>query len=118
MLTGILLLTEDNMYVDDRGNLPHRPTYDKALLRTLVSLNTITHRSYDLLPKSIQKVATVSNTNPTLVLTIQEIDALADFLIIVRSARKVRNGKKFRLDKFEQVAAPGQLELWKRKENK
>jgi len=115
MISGILLLTEDNMYVDDRGNLPHRPTYDKALLRTLVSLNTVTHRGYDLLPKSIQEVATISNTDPTLVLTIQEIDALADFLIIIRSARKVSGGKKFKLDKFERIAAPGQIELWNRK---
>ena len=115
MISGILLLTEDNMYVDDRGNLPHRPMYDKDLLRTLVDLNTITHRGFNLLPKSIQKVATISNVNPTLALTIQEVDALADFLIIVRSARRVRGGKKFRLDKFEQIAAPGQIEIWKRK---
>jgi len=118
MIIASLLLTEEDYYIDDRKQLPHRPTFDKELLKALISLNTITKDAYDILPASIQKTTTVTLKEPSMAIKISEIDALADLLIIIRSTRKVHGGKKFRLDKFRCLARPGQIELWVRKETK
>ena len=115
MIFGILLLTEDNEYIDDRKQLPHRPTFDKELLKALISTNTISKDALGLLPKSLRDVAVVTHKEPSLALTIKEIDGLADILMIIRSTRKARNGKKFRLTNFSRVAAPGIIEIWHRK---
>jgi hypothetical protein len=61
MNIGTILLTEDNCYVDDRKQLPHRPTWDKEWLTTLVKLNTVSKKGYAMLPPSIQEVSSVTH---------------------------------------------------------
>jgi hypothetical protein len=115
MTIGTILLTEDNCYVDDRKQLPHRAIWDKEWLTTLVSLNTISKKGYDMLPPSMQKVANVTHGEPSLAITIPELDELPDLLFVIRSTRRVSNGKKFKLDKYKRIAASCQIEIWKRK---
>ena len=114
MIIGTLLLTENDYYIDDRKNLPRRTTWDKALLTSLVSMNTITHKGYMLLPPSIQEVATIHNSDPSMAVTIKEVDALADLLMITRSARLTRGGKKFKFTHFKCILKEPRFEIWKR----
>ena len=115
MKIGTILLSQDGKYIDDRGNLPYRTLYDKEWLTKLVSLNTISKKGYDLLPPSMQEVATLHHSNPTLALTIPELDTLPDILFVVRSARMASGGKIFKLDKYKPIVMEQRLEIWSRK---
>lgn len=115
MILGTILLDTEDNYISFDGKLPKRPQYDKELLATLVAKNTISKEGYNLLPKSMREVATVTEKEPTLPITIVEIDALTDLLLVSRSYSNVKLGKKFRLNKFEQIAKSGRFEIYKRK---
>ena len=116
MIIGTILLSQNDCFVDDRKNLPQgRPQWDKELLKTYVSLNTISREGYKLLPPSIQAVAKVTRKEPELAITIQELDALPDILYVVRSSRMTHGGKKFRLDNYEPILKELRFEVWKRK---
>ncbi len=114
MLIGTVLLSQDGMYIDDRKQLPYRPNWDKQWLKILVSLNTITKSGYDTLPPSIQAVAKVTHSEPTLAITIPELDALPDILYVVRSSRMAHKGKKFRLDNYEAILKEQRFEIYQR----
>ena len=115
MITGIVLLSQDGKYLDDRNQLPHRCSWDKELLTHLVSVNLISKYGYDLLPPSIKDVAKITNGEPELALTIQELNALPDTLIVVRSARMVSGGKVFRMDNYEPILTEQRIEIWKKR---
>jgi len=117
MITGLILLSQDNCYLDAFGNLPRRPRWDKKLLTELVKVNTITKNGYDLLPDSIKKVARITHGEPQLALTIQELNALPDILMVVRSRYCNPDGKVFRMDNYEAIFKEERFEIWKRKTN-
>lgn len=114
-MISTILLADDDTYVKD-GKLPKgRPDWDKELLTALCDEAVVTHKAYDMLPKSIKsKVYAVEGLNPTVGVTIPEI-AKSKLLIVVRAGIKSNGGKKFRFDNFKKIVKSGQLEIWRRK---
>ena len=115
MIASTLLLSADNYYVDANGNLPHRPEFDKKLLAALCKDQYVSLDGYKMLPPSIRDTAQLAKQEPTVGITIPEIDGLTDLLIVVRSFIPLGRGKKFRLDKFERIVQLSSLEIWRRK---
>jgi len=110
-----ILLDPNDRYVDAEGNLPKRPRWDKKLLAALVAGETVSHKGYKLLPPSIRETVEVSHMIEPYPITIEEIDALADILIVSRSPEPLRNGKTFRLNNFVLIMLSKDIEIWKRK---
>ena len=115
MICGTLLLSNNNRYVTDEGKLPERPKGDKQLLKALVESNTVSQEGYDMLPPSMQRIATITHGEPTLPVTIREINGLSDLLLVVRSYISIPGGKEFRLDNFQLISSSGQYSIYKRK---
>ena len=117
MEIGSILVDANDVYVYDDNILPLRTSWDKNLLKTLVSLGDISKKGYNLLPRSIKDVSKVCDVMPNVCVTIKEIDALADILFVTRvpPRRGYREVKKFRFDKFEPIVKTDTLEVWKRK---
>mgnify|MGYP006883055741 CR=1 FL=1 len=116
MIVSTILLTRDNHYVDDNGNLPDRPTFDKPLLTGLCKNQEVSQDAYDMLPPSIRQIVRgVTEEEPTIGITIPEIDGLTDLLIVSRSNGTIYSGKKFRFNNFKLLANDMSLEIWKRK---
>jgi len=113
MINTILLDPNDN-YVDNNGNLPKRPDYDKKLLKAFTLNQTVTQNGYDGLPPSMRKFLTVTEDlkEITMAVTIPEIAKYSDVLLVNRSSENLENGKKFRLDNFKLLTKQGQLEIW------
>ncbi len=110
-MVGTILLDMYDNYVDDEGNLPSRPPFDKELLKAVIKGNTVTKDGEALLPDSLLKVA---KPNKSIVpITIREL-ANADVLIVVRSNVRLINGKKFRLDNFKRLNK-GTIQIYIRK---
>ena len=111
-----LLLTKNNVYVKEDGTLPLRPDFDKDLLTGLAKGLTVSKAGYDMLPKSIKKEVYHFQTNqqPAFPVTINEIDALADILIVVWS-NEIGRGKVFRFDNFEPLLKQRDISLYIRK---
>jgi len=115
-----LLLDQDNRYVYNNGDLPYRPMWDKHLLQSIANDEFVSQEGFMMLPPSIRKVVHVVMDKiyqPTLPITIPEIDELSDMLIISRSSGSGL-GKIFRLDKFEQILCAQGIEIWRRKDPK
>ena len=116
MIVSTILLTRDDHYVDSHGILPLRPSHDKTLLRELVRGQIISPEAIEMLPASICNVGVWDNTQePTIGITILEIDALTDLLIVSRSNGIILDGKKFRFDNFTLLVKCTNIEIWKRK---
>ena len=111
-IVATLLLDLNDNYVLNDGSLPKRPQWDKALLKTFVAGESLSKAGYDMLPRSMQSIVTIDE--PTFTVTIPEIDASADILLVSRSYTKGK-GKQFKFDNFKQVLKTGQLEIWRRK---
>lgn len=108
MKVGTILLTIDNKYIDEDGNLPIRPEFDKELLTTLVKGRSVSLAGFNMLPPSIRR-----EINPRaneVAITIKEL-AECDLLIVSRSPGTCKLGKIFRLDKFKQFGS-GNPEIW------
>lgn len=116
MIVSTLLLDQNNCYVNDKGELPRRPAFDKELLQTLCTGQTISNHAAVMLPPSIlDVVGHISSGQPTIGITIPEIDALTDLLLVTRSSCAVKEGKTFRMDNFKLITEQGEIEIWKRK---
>jgi len=116
MIVSTILLSADDYYVDKDGNLPYRPEFDKKLLRSLTKGQIISYDAAKLLPPSIRSRAVVTDEiEPTIGITIPEIDGLTDLLLVVRGLDPLGNGKKFRFDRFENIVKLKGLEIWMRK---
>ena len=117
MIVGTILLDSEDKYTDEVGNMPTSPAMNKVWLKALVKDEIISTQAYGILPKSISKVAkaVTNETEPTTPITIEEIDALSDILIVVRSLSLLENGKKFRFDNFSPVFKTELIEIWVRK---
>ena len=118
MIVGTILLDPFDRYVDEEGNLPSpRPIFDKDLLRELVKGEIISNEGFELLPPSIANVAKdiTSKREPTVPITISEIDALSDILIVVRTTKAISGNRTFRFDNFKMIVKQPSLEIWVRK---
>jgi len=117
MVVSTILLSRDNKYVKDDGSLPKRPNFDKALLKALCENQIVSDEAYDMLPPSIKSVVNLPTKweEPGIGITIPEIDALTDLLIVSRSNETILGGKTFRLDNFNLIVTTPHLDLYKRK---
>jgi len=113
MLVGTILLSKDYKYIDENGNLPKRPKFDKQFLATLIKGHKVSEEGYKLLPSSLQKLVMV-DTPITMPITIKEL-AKSDLLIVVKSPEVLKNGKEFRLDSFKLLRKERTIELWIKK---
>jgi len=117
MKVGTILLTKSNKYVDDNGNLPKRPRFDKDLLKGLLNVEvvTVSEKAYNMLPPSMQKlVLCLGNDFSIFPITIEELENTS-LLIVVRSTEDFEGGKEFRLDNFKQLVKDRRIELWVKK---
>ena len=111
-MVGTILLSKDDKYVDDLGNLPKRPTGDKELLQGLLSGQIVSPEGYKLLPPSLQAVCMKNPYQfPTFPVTIPEIDKCY-LLIVSRSPEAIEGGKVFRLNGFRCILKDRKVELW------
>jgi len=117
-ITGTILLDRRDHYVDDEGNLPERPVGDKEWLSALVKGAIISIEAGEMLPPSIRglAVAITCRVEPTCPITIPEIDALSDILIVVRSSDvTIMSGKVFKFHNFNLILTSKEIEIWCRK---
>ena len=118
MIIGTILLTRDNQYVLGEDNhLPARGNHDKKLLTRLAKGHSVSHKGWDMLPQSIRANVFVTDTKPTFPVTIDEIDALSDFLFVSHSDETNTIGKIFRLDSFELLVKDKNVSIYARREN-
>lgn len=113
MRVGTILLTKDNCYINDFGDLPTRPKHDKYLLSEVCKGQVVSEEAYSLLPLSVQKICMVGAI-PTVPITIKELSQ-CDILIVSRSAEDCLLGKTFRLDNFNLVVKDRKIEIWSKK---
>ena len=87
MIVSTIILSSDNFYVNEDGEIPARPSFDKKLLHTIIAGEVVSDEGYLMLPPSMKRVVTVDDKwlEPTVGVTIPEIDALSDLLIVVHS---------------------------------
>ena len=110
-----ILLDEKDHYVYDDGNLPIRPDFDKELLKDIYKNETVTEKGYNMLPPSIQKIVDITQDEPTAPVTVPEINALADILLVIRGKHRCRSGKVFRFDNFTPILKEGNIEIFRRR---
>lgn len=121
MTVSVVLLSSNNVYVGDNGELPERPSFDKLLITALAKdrLVLCSRATLNTLPPSIIQAAaglTTDHRDPWDVnFGIETFNALSDVFIIVRSA-KVLKGKEFKLERLYQnynlIYKNNELELW------
>ena len=103
MLVGTILLDLNDKYIDCDNALPVRPDFDKELLKSVVSKGFVSMRGLAILPPSIQREANYKTSEvPNIAVNISELGR-ADILIVSRSPKVLKGGKRFRLDKFKQI---------------
>ena len=117
MKVGILLLSEDGFYAGVTNQLPQRPYFDKELLislcqgqRAVVGPNT-----RQALPKSISEQITEVPWEDDYDINLGIVPLKVNpphLLIVVRSARKLFNGKHFSLSEYSNVFSSRALELY------
>jgi len=119
MKVGIILLSQDNMYVDNHGRLPKRPDFDKELLVALVNGQEYvcgrgTEKS---LPKSITENAKFCNADDyDINLGIITLHTNPPHMLIVtRSQEYIHTGKHFSLEGYNRYFDCSTLEIWIKK---
>lgn len=113
MRVGTILLNPQDMYVNTKGNLPARPSFDKAFLAGLCDGESVSLDGYRLLPPSMRKIVTCSPMF-NMAVTIPEL-AEVDLLIVSRSSEIFEGGKVFRFNDFIQILKTEEIEIWKKK---
>jgi len=108
-MISTILLSSNDCYVNNNGNLPTRPSFDKELLTGICKNQSVSTDGFKMLPPSIRKSVNVLNTC-TLGITIPEINN-SDVILVIRS-NEIINGKKFRFNDFKLLVKENQLELW------
>jgi len=117
-MINTILLSSNGCYVDENGNLPVRPKYDKELLSAFCKNATVSQKSFNSVPPSMQKYLRIYDETKeiTAAFSISEIARLSDVLIVNRSSEELENGKKFRFDNFKLLTKQGNIEIWIKKE--
>jgi len=114
-MINTILLSKDNCYVGENGELPKREPFDKELLNAWCNNQIVSEKGNLGLPPSIRKNVKVQSINDeeiTVAITIPEIAEYSDVLLVSRSKENLINGKLFRLDNFKCLTIQGQLEIW------
>jgi len=119
-MINTILLSSNGCFVDENGNLPSRENidYDKELLNAFCKNATVSQKSFNSVPPSMQKslkIQKMYNDEITLALSIPEISELSDVLLVNRSSEILENGKKFRFDNFNMLTKQGNIEIWVKK---
>ena len=115
MTVATLLLDINDMYVNKDGGLPEgRPSWDKELLRSMISCSVISPEGANILPDSMTNG--MIDNKFTMPITIQEVNDTADMIIVIRAYSMSLEGKQFRLDDYNKIVDLGQIELWFRKD--
>ncbi len=114
-MIGSLILTRDNVYVSEEGKTPSRKgvEFDKELLTGLVRGCCVSKKGYMMLPNSIKSEVHCDGRELTYPITVPEIEAFADILIVVWSNELVR-GKSFRFTNFELLKDQRDISIYKR----
>jgi len=119
MTVGIMLLSQDNMYVDNHGRLPKRPDFDKELLVALVKGQkfTCSENTFKDLPDSIMKNAYYTEGRDyDINLGVKSFKNNGPHLLIVtRSEQYIHNGKHFSLKEYNRYFEGQGLEIWIKK---
>ena len=116
-IVGTILLTSDRQYVvGPESTLPARGSWDKELLTTLAKGNLVSEKGYKMLPPSIRQLVSVTAGEPSFPVTIPEIGALSDILIVSHSNEISPVGKVFDLDRsFKLLTVGKKTSIWRRK---
>ena len=115
-IVATILLSSDDKYADKNGNMTiRRASFDKNFLSAMISGELLSPAGYRMLPPSMQKLCHVNDIVEPYPVTVPELDALTDILIVVRSSDVIPDGKTFRMDKFELLVKQASLEIWKRR---
>lgn len=121
MTTGVMLLSRNNVYLSNEGQLPKRPRWDKTFITDLIKGQRVlcSPETLKTLPASILG-AGYFTTDPTNDYDINFgvatfSSAPVDMLFVVRSSSELE-GKKFRLDDYVLIhrASPS-FEIWRAK---
>ena len=115
MKVGIMLLSQDNMYVDKNGKLPKRPKFDKELLTALVKgqMFTCSENTFEDLPDSILKNAFYTRGRDyDINLGVATFRNAPHLLIVTRSEEYLQGGKHFSLKGYKRYFEGNGLELW------
>ena len=120
MKVGIILLSQDNMYVDNHGRLPKRPDFDKELLVALVKGQkfTCSENTFNDLPDSIMKNAYYTagrDYDVNLGIKTFKWDK-PHLLLVTRSPQYLNSGKHFSLEGYNRYFDSPTLEIWIRKD--
>lgn len=117
MTVGIILLSQDNFYLDKAGKLPPRPKFDKSLLTALCRGQTFVcgPNTFKSLPPSIMDNAhyTEGRGGYDVNLGIKTLHTSPPhLLIVVRSGVYLHGGKHFSLEGYGLEFQSDFLELW------
>ena len=115
-----MLLSKNNVYISNEGNLAKRPRWDKTFITDLIRGQRVlcSAKTLKTLPTSILG-AGYFTTDPTNDYDINFgvetfSSAPVDMLIVVRSGQEME-GKKFRLDEYSLIHRPSpSMELYRR----
>ena len=115
MKVGIILLSPDGFYLDADGFLPKRPDFDKELLVELCRGQDYicSENTMSTLPKSITENATrCAKEDYDINLGIKTLHIMPPhLLIIVRSDKRLNDGKYFDLSDYRPLFKSKNLEL-------
>ncbi len=116
MKVGIILLSQDNYYLDNYGELPKRPEFDKELLVALCKLQTFTcgQNTFKSLPDSILRNAfyTEGGEYDVNLGIITLVENPPHLLLVSRSDQYIHDGKHFSLKDYTRYFDSPDLELW------
>jgi len=116
MKVGLLLLSQDNYYIDNYGRLPARPNFDKELLVALCRGQRFTcgSNTMEALPDSILKNSyfTAEDEYDINLGMITLIDNPPHLLIVTRSQQYIHIGKHFSLSDYSLKFKSNNLEIY------
>jgi len=127
MTLGLILLDDNNRYVDNNGNLPKAPSWDKKLLYSLSKYKdiTISRKTYESLPKSVKEDTRFNflvDNDGSIPYDINWgikpfYEVPPDMLIVVKALENLPNGKVFNPSElFDCIVDLSALSIWTKKE--
>ena len=117
MKVGIVLLSQDNFYVDKHNNLPKRPKFDKELLKALCKGQRVVvgPNTRHAMPPSILGTTTEVPWEDDYDLNLGMVPMQVNppnLLIVVRSDTYLHEGKHLSLKEYERFFNGVELEIW------
>jgi hypothetical protein len=119
MKIGIILLSKNDYYMDEKGCLPSRPTFDKKFItdfiegkKVLCSIKTMRSLPESMLSKAY--FTTDINSDYDINFGIDTFSkARPDILIVIRSQVNIVSGYKFRMSQWSNFYRTKNMEMWK-----